>query len=196
MVNCLSCYLIHAGFLSIDCGLPNGSDYRENFTGLYYKSDADLIDSGESIRLSSSLIGDGLLKHLETVRSFPEREKNCYTIKPFRGKGSKYLIRASFMYGNYDSLNQLPTFDLDLGPDTWSTIAFEDSFKVVRKEILHILSSDYVHICLVKTGSTMPFISALELRPLNSSMYPIDAGSLLTFGHIDCDSTRGNAVIR
>ncbi|KAL1805443.1 hypothetical protein ACET3Z_028511 [Daucus carota] len=184
------------GFVSIDCGLPEGSESRVSSTGIYYKSDANLIDSGVSESLLPSYLGNTVETYLSTVRSFPQGKKNCYTIQPSPGKGSKYLIRASFMYGNYDSLNQLPTFDLNLGTDTWSTIVFQDSYSVVRKEIIHVLSSDYVHICLLKTGTSTPFISALELRPLNSSMYPIDSGSLLTFQHIDCDSTRGNTVIR
>ncbi|RVW52010.1 putative leucine-rich repeat receptor-like protein kinase [Vitis vinifera] len=46
------------------------------------------------------------------VRSFPEGAKNCYTLRPQQGKDHKYLIRASFMYGNYDSKNQLPVFKL------------------------------------------------------------------------------------
>ncbi|KAK1360222.1 putative leucine-rich repeat receptor-like protein kinase [Heracleum sosnowskyi] len=199
----IALHLAHAqndnppGFVSIDCGLAEGSDYRES-TGIYYQSDANLIDSGESKSISPSLIGSTAETYLSTVRSFPLGMKNCYTIQPSFGKGSKYLIRATFKYGNYDSLNQFPTFDLNLGPDTWSTIKFQDNVTVVREEIIHVLSSDFIHVCLVKTGITTPFISALELRPLNNtnSMYAINSGSLQTIIRVDCDSVRSNAVIR
>lgn len=197
-------HLVHAqndnppGFLSIDCGLAEGSNYRVNNTGVYYQSDANLIDSGETKSISPSLIGDTPEIYLSTVRTFPQGKKNCYTIQPSLGKGNKYLIRATFKYGNYDSLNHLPTFDLNLGPDTWSTIEFQDNVTVVREEIIHVLSSDYIHVCLIKTGTSTPFISALELRPLNStnSMYAITSGSLQTITRVDCDSVRSNAVIR
>ncbi|KAL8098917.1 hypothetical protein AgCh_031580 [Apium graveolens] len=186
------------GFVSIDCGLPAGSEYSVASTGIYYQSDEDLIDSGESKSISPSLIGDTVETYLSTVRSFPQGKKNCYTIQPSLGKGNKYLIRATFKYGNYDSLNQLPTFDLNLGADTWSKIEITGNLSVVRKEIIHILSSDYIHICLIKTGTTTPFISALELRPLNStnSMYTTTSASLQTLDRIDCDTTRPNTVIR
>ena len=191
------CFSIHLGFVSIDCGLAEGSDYKESATGLYYKSDANLIDSGESISLSPSIIGTNVWKHLETVRSFPQGKKNCYTIQPFPGKGNKYLIRATFLYGNYDNLNQFPTFDLNLGPDTWSKIIITGDVIPVREEIIHVLSSDYIHVCLINTDSGTPFISALELRPLNStnSMYTTDSGSLQTLYHLDCNSAGSNAAV-
>ena len=194
----MSCSSNLPGFLSIDCGLPEGSDYTVSTTGIYYKSDSDLIDSGKSMSLLPALIGSSSEKYFSTVRSFPQGKKNCYTIQPSAGKGNKYLIRASFMYGNYDSLDQSPTFDLNLGADTWSKIVFEDSSKVVRKEIIHILSSDYIHVCLINTDTGTPFISALELRPLNNSnsMYKIDSGSLQTISRVDFVSVRGNGVIR
>ncbi|WOH04045.1 hypothetical protein DCAR_0623450 [Daucus carota subsp. sativus] len=195
--------LVHAqddppGFLSIDCGLPEGSDYKETYTGLNYKSDANLIDSGESKSLLPSLISDSYETYLGNVRSFPKGKKNCYTIQPSGGKGSKYLIRATFMYGNYDSLNQFPIFDLNLGPDTWSKVTIEANLSVERKEIIHVLSSDYIHVCLVNKGTGTPFISALELRPLSStnSMYTIESRSLQTLIHADCDSKVTNTDTR
>ena len=97
------------------------------------------------------------------VRSFPEGARNCYTLEPEKGKGNKYLIRAFFMYGNYDSKNQLPVFKLYLGVDKWDTIKFKNSNKIVRKEIIHIPKTDYIDVCLVNNGSGIPFISALEL---------------------------------
>jgi len=47
---------------------------------------------------------------LKTVRSFPEGERNCYPLKPMTGKDANYLIRAGFMYGNYDEKNSTAIF--------------------------------------------------------------------------------------
>ncbi|XP_074343116.1 putative leucine-rich repeat receptor-like protein kinase At2g19210 [Apium graveolens] len=88
--------LVHAqddnppGFVSIDCGLPKGSDYKESTTGIYYKSDADLIDSGESRNSLYTVTNNSPEKYFSKVRSFPGGKKNCYTIKPSPGKGNKY----------------------------------------------------------------------------------------------------------
>ncbi|KAK1360239.1 putative BRASSINOSTEROID INSENSITIVE 1-associated receptor kinase 1 [Heracleum sosnowskyi] len=190
--------IIRQAFLSIDCGLPKGSDYKDVTTGIDYKSDANLIDSGESISLLPSITSNTIAKYFTNVRSFPKGKKNCYTIQPSPGKGNKFLIRASFMYGNYDSLNQFPIFDLNLGSDTWSKVEIQANLSVVRKEIIHILSSDYLHICLIKTGTTTPFISALELRPFSStgSMYTTTSGSLQSLYHVDCDTTSPTTIIR
>ena len=184
--------------MRIDCGLPKGSDYKESTTELYYKSDANLIDSGESKKLSAVPEENSDEKYLFTLRSFPRGKKNCYTFQTTPGTGNRYLIRATFLYGNYDSLNLLPTFDLTLGAETWSTIVIEDSSKVVRKEIIHILSSDHVHVCLIKTGTSTPFISALELRHLNDteSPYSIGSASLQTLRQNYCDIKKSKATFR
>jgi hypothetical protein len=43
---------------------------------------------------------------------------------------------------------------------------------LVRREAILVAPDDFVQVCLVNTGSGTPFISALELRPLKSSLYP------------------------
>ena len=187
-----------SGFVSIDCGLAKGSEYTVTSPGIYYQSDADYIDSGESRTLAS--IGDSEETYFKTLRSFPQGRKNCYTVRLSPGRGNKYLIRASFWYGNYDGLNEFPTFELNLGADTWSNITFTGNTETVRREIIHVLSSDYIHVCLIKTGTTIPFISALEFRPLNNTAYRSGSGSLQTLQRCDCAEkpstfTRYNTII-
>ena len=55
------------------------------------------------------------------VRSFVDGVCNCYTLRSL-AVGLKYLLRASFMYGNYDGLNQPPVFDLYIGINLWKTV--------------------------------------------------------------------------
>ncbi|CBI36010.3 unnamed protein product, partial [Vitis vinifera] len=129
-------------------------------------------------------------QQLMTVRSFPEGTKNCYTLQPQQGKDNKYLIRASFMYGNYDSKNQLPEFKLYLGVNEWDAVKFNHSYDIVRKEIIHVPRTGHIDVCLVNTGSGSPFISALELRQLNNSIYSTQSGSLILFKRLDIGSTR------
>ncbi|KAL6335728.1 hypothetical protein AAG906_039491 [Vitis piasezkii] len=129
-----------------------------------------------------------------TVRSFPEGTKNCYTLQPQQGKDNNYLIRASFMYGNYDSKNQLPEFKLYLGVNEWDTVKFNNSYDIVRKEIIHVPRTGHIDVCLVNTGSGSPFISALELRQLNNSIYTTQSGSLILFKRLDIGSTRSQTV--
>ncbi|KAJ1420256.1 Serine-threonine/tyrosine-protein kinase, catalytic domain [Sesbania bispinosa] len=88
-----------SGFISIDCGLPENSSYTEQTTGINYISDAKFIDTGVSQSISPTR-----QQQLAYVRSFPSGVRNCYRINV--ASGTKYLIRATFYYGNYDGVNQ------------------------------------------------------------------------------------------
>ncbi|KAL3720915.1 hypothetical protein ACJRO7_005684 [Eucalyptus globulus] len=99
--------------------------------------------------------------------------RNCYTLKPDRGKNSLYLIRAHFWYGNYDGENKAPTFDLYIDVNYWDTIS---DTRNVYVDILYVPQADYIQVCVVKTGSGIPYISALELRVSNNSIYGIGSG--------------------
>jgi hypothetical protein len=105
------------------------------------------------------------------VRSFPDGERNCYTVGSLVPR-IKYLIRAFFMYGNYDGLNSLPIFDLYVGANLWTTVNIStlDNAKVV--EAIVVVPDDTVRVCLVNTGAGTPFISGLDLRPLKNELYP------------------------
>ena len=52
-----------------------------------------------------------------------------------------------------------------------------DSSYLEFPDFIHVPSSDTILVCLINKGSGIPFISALELRPLSKSMYPIDSGA-------------------
>ncbi|GMY34406.1 putative leucine-rich repeat receptor-like serine/threonine-protein kinase [Fagus crenata] len=162
-------------FISIDCGATD--NYRDNGTGIFYESDSRFIDTGTNKQISS--VYDALRPQLKTLRSFPQRMKNCYTLKPTQGKNSNYLIRAFFEYGNYDNKNQNQTqtqkFDVYVGVNYWITMEWDvqDTGDFYR-EAIHAPSSDTIFVCLINTQSGVPFISALELRPVNKSIYPTD----------------------
>lgn len=161
----------------------NESSYTEYSTSLIYSSDADFIRTGERGRINNDEIE--YLKPYRRLRYFPEGPRNCYnlTVVP----GITYLIRAVFAYGNYDGLKIMPKFDLHVGPNLWTTIDFEDQLSDISKitiqegiveEIIHMSMSNSLDICLVKTGTTTPFISGLELRPMREDSYNTESGSL------------------
>ena len=86
------------------------------------------------------------------------------------------------MHGNYDEQdNNLPEFDLHLGPNKWDTVKITNPSDIVNKELIHVPTLNYIHVCLVNTHHGTPFISAIELRPLNNSAYVTVSGSLALF---------------
>ncbi|KAK4754032.1 hypothetical protein SAY87_002136 [Trapa incisa] len=178
-----------SGFISLDCGQPQNI-YTDDVTGITYISDSSLIDTGESKAIMASLKTSSISKQLYYVRSFPDGVKHCYTVSATGGK--RYLVRARFMYGNYDSKNQLPEFHLYLGVTFWASIKFKDTSEVIDREIIHVLSSDSIQLCLVKTGFTTPFISAIELRLIWNDVYITKSGSLLSYFRLDLGPETSN----
>uniref|UniRef100_A0A2N9HJ17 Protein kinase domain-containing protein n=1 Tax=Fagus sylvatica TaxID=28930 RepID=A0A2N9HJ17_FAGSY len=155
--------LVHSqdqlGFISIDCGIPEGSSYKDGITEINYISDSTFTDSGVNGNISPEFRINSLEQQLWTVRSFPDGTKNCYTLRPSPGKNRNYLIRVSFMYGNYDAKGKTPTFDLYLGVNRWDTVVVTDG-----------------------SSNGTPFISVLEVRPLNNNTYIAESGSLDLYG--------------
>ena len=88
------------------------------------------------------------------------------------------------MCGNVEEYNdQLPEFKLCLDVEEWETVKFNSSYSILRPEIIHVPKTDEIHVCLVNTDSGTPFISALEVRPVDDSMYnKTQFGSLALFG--------------
>ncbi|KAH9665551.1 LRR receptor-like serine/threonine-protein kinase IOS1 [Citrus sinensis] len=184
--------VVHAqsqsGFISIDCGIPENASYSDKITGINYVSDATYVDTGVSHSISSGYNNEAVERQFLNLRSFPEGIRNCYTLRPANGD-VKFLIRASFMYGNYDGQDMPPSFDLMLGADVWDSVQLQDSDGIITKEIIHMPNKGYIHVCLVHTYSGTPFISALELRPITNSIYATQSGSLSRYFRWDVGST-------
>ncbi|XP_010500783.1 PREDICTED: probable LRR receptor-like protein kinase At1g51890 isoform X2 [Camelina sativa] len=171
-----------SGFISLDCGLvPKDRTYVEKSTNITYRSDKDYIDSGSPGKINE-IYRAQFQQQTWSLRSFPKGQRNCYnftlTVK------RKYLIRATFIYGNYDGLNQLPSFDLHIGPNKWTSVSTQGVTNGSIHELIHVLTQDRLQVCLVKTGETTPFISSLELRPLSNNTYVTQSGSLIAFARV------------
>ncbi|XP_030487653.2 probable LRR receptor-like protein kinase At1g51890 [Cannabis sativa] len=182
--------LVHAqddqsGFISIDCGLPKRlSGYSEPDTGIKYISDEAFVSAGVSASLPPDFV-TRYQKELEHVRAFPEGIRNCYTINVT--SGTRYLIRATFYYGNYDGKNYLPEFFIHIGANVWDSITFFIDIPLT-KEIIHVASNEHLRVCLASNGTGTPFISALELRPLANNTYVTQSGSLELLTRMDLGS--------
>uniref|UniRef100_A0A5B7BWG1 non-specific serine/threonine protein kinase n=1 Tax=Davidia involucrata TaxID=16924 RepID=A0A5B7BWG1_DAVIN len=189
---------IQTGFISIDCGARENFNFVDIDTGISYTSDGSFINTGINKNISAEYAypnNPTLPQPLSDLRSFPQGNKNCYTLTPTGGRGSLNLIRASFLYGNYDGENKLPEFDLYLDVNLWFSVKFKNASDIVTTEIISVAPSDTIYICLVNTGLGTPFISALELRPLNGSIYNNESGtsgSLILFERWDIGYLNGS----
>ncbi|KAG6530390.1 probable LRR receptor-like serine/threonine-protein kinase At1g05700 [Zingiber officinale] len=160
------------GFLSIDCGIESGSSYVDPLANISYVSDAGFIDTGVNRNISVAYVG--LYPRFHTLRAFPNGTRNCYTIRsPTVARGSKYLLRAWFVYGNYDGLSGQPqSFELHLGVNYWDRVNVTTAESSYWTETITVATARYLSVCLVNTGKGTPFISGIDLRPLKDDRYP------------------------
>ncbi|KAG6483493.1 hypothetical protein ZIOFF_060141 [Zingiber officinale] len=136
--------------------------------------DAEFIDTGSNHELGETdiTVKPTQARNLQNCRN---GIRNCYTIKNV-SQGYKYLIRASFLHGNYDkdsshTDNGSLTFDLYLGVSLWKTMRIIDADQLYIAEIITFASSDSFLICLLRTGNGTQFRSALELSPIDNGIY-------------------------
>ncbi|XP_027350646.1 probable LRR receptor-like serine/threonine-protein kinase At1g67720 isoform X2 [Abrus precatorius] len=154
---------IMQGFVSLDCG------GTENFTdeiGLRWTPD-DKLTYGE---VSTILVANETRKQYTTLRHFPaDSRKYCYTLDVV--SRTRYLLRATFLYGNFDNNNVYPKFDISVGATHWSTIVISDANSIEMRELIFLASSPTLTVCLSNATTGQPFISTLELRQFNGSVY-------------------------
>ncbi|XP_042476517.1 probable LRR receptor-like serine/threonine-protein kinase At1g67720 isoform X1 [Macadamia integrifolia] len=154
------------GFVSIDCG------GKENFTddlGLEWIPDDQFI-YGETTNI---FVANETRKQYMTLRHFPaDNRKYCYSLKVVTR--TRYLVRTTFLYGNFDNNNVYPKFDLSFGATHWSTIVISDANTIEVRELIFLASFPTISVCLSNATTGKPFISTLELRQFNDSIYYTD----------------------
>lgn len=67
-----------------------------------------------------------------------------------------------------------PKFQLYLDATKWSTVTVTEDSRVYVKEMIIRAPSQSIDVCLCCATTGSPFISTLEMRPLNLSMYATD----------------------
>lgn len=154
------------GFVSLDCG---GTESFTDDIGLQWVPDNQFRFGGTA----NISIPDETRKQYKTLRHFPvDERKYCYTLNVT--SRTRYLVRATFLYGNFDSNNVYPKFDISMGPTPWSTIVISDANTIEVRELIFLAMEQTISVCLSNATTGQPFISTLELRQFNGSVYYTD----------------------
>jgi hypothetical protein len=128
--------------------------------------DSDMFQDSQAEVVQSSKTMSPVMS---TLTVFTTRKKNCYSIS--ENKGDLLLVRASFFYGNYDKKSSPPSFDMHIDGNDWATVKTSLD-QLVYYEVVYVSKGDTTSICLAQTQpNQFPFISALEVRNLDSKMY-------------------------
>ncbi|XP_059316374.1 probable LRR receptor-like serine/threonine-protein kinase At1g67720 isoform X3 [Lycium ferocissimum] len=155
-------------FVSIDCG--SASNYTDPSTGLAWTSDAGIMGHGKPVVVVNSNVDS---QQYQRRRDFPaDSKKYCYTLSTKERR--RYLVRATFLYGSPAAEGTYPKFQLYLDATKWGTITISESSRIYVKEMIIRAPSNSIDVCLCCATTESPFISTLELRPLNLSMYATD----------------------
>jgi hypothetical protein len=139
------------GFVSIDCGITDGTSYSDESTqGLRFVSDAGFVDAGAGTNagINPPYNDRDLAPRYLNVRYFPTAgagARSCYTLRGL-SPGARYLVRGSFYYGNYDSLDRPPTFNLYLGVNRWATVNFTAADDIVILEAIVVSQADFLQV--------------------------------------------------
>lgn len=153
----------NAGFVSVDCG---GSGNFTDEIGLQWSPDNYMLTG----QIADIAVSNETRKQYKTLRFFPADEnKYCYTLNVV--SRTRYLIRATFLYGNFDTNNVYPKFDISFGPTHWGTIVISDASTIELEELIFLATEPTVSVCLSNATTGQPFISTLELRQFNGSIY-------------------------
>ena len=160
-----------AGFVYIDCGAL--AAYVDQVTGLQWVPDDGFITTGVNVGNVTVDSSHSEFPELTTLRYFNESyPKDCYSL-PVTPK-AKYLLRASFYYGHYDGASTPPTFQMAIDAAIVANISTSIS-TFVYEEFAITSQSNVTYLCLLRDlSNTVPFISAIALRPFISYDYGMD----------------------
>ncbi|XP_071734765.1 probable LRR receptor-like serine/threonine-protein kinase At1g67720 [Rutidosis leptorrhynchoides] len=151
------------GFMSLDCG---GEKNHTDKFGIEWSPD-DQIIYGTPSKIN---IENETRQQYQTLRYFPaDNRKYCYSLNV--KTRTRYLVRATFLYGNFDINNVYPKFDISLGPTHWATVVISSANVIESHELIFLASDPMISVCLSNSTTGLPFISTLELRQFNGSLY-------------------------
>lgn len=151
--------------MSLSCG--GARDYVDS-SKITWISDDTFISTGNT---STVEYVEGTSSSSVPLRFFPESQgRNCYKL-PVENISSMVLVRAQFVYKNYDRRWKPPAFSVSLGTAIISTVnlTYKDPW---NEELIWPVNKDTLTFCLHSIpDSGYPVISSLEVRPLAQGAY-------------------------
>ncbi|KAF4370270.1 hypothetical protein G4B88_012954 [Cannabis sativa] len=187
----LALSVIKDGFLSLSCG--GTSNYTDS-SGVLWIPDSDYISLGN---ITTIKYNQNSFTTTVSARYFPVfKSRKCYRI-PLKNTSSLVLIRAKFVYKNYDGLGKPPSFSVSLGTAIVGTIDLAKNDPQIE-EFVWPVSKETLSFCLLGVRQKgAPVISSLEVRPLPQGAYTsgvedFQHKSLRKNHRINCGYTNGS----
>ncbi|KAF2284507.1 hypothetical protein GH714_025916 [Hevea brasiliensis] len=159
------------GFLSLSCG---GTTNYTDSSNIRWVLDSAYISTGNTTTIDYI---EGTSSSNVPIRFFPRTDqgRKCYKL-PVKNMSSVVLVRAQFVYKDYDKLGKPPAFSVSLGTAITSTVNLTIS-DPWNEEFVWPASKDTLSFCLhaIPDGGS-PVISSIEVRPLPQGAYQSGMG--------------------
>ncbi|XP_051134349.1 probable LRR receptor-like serine/threonine-protein kinase At5g48740 isoform X2 [Andrographis paniculata] len=172
----LPAFIAHAlsyqdGFLSLTCG---GATSYIDSSNISWTPDGDYVTSGNT---TSVVFPEGSSSTTLPVRFFPDSvARMCYRL-PLQNSSSLVLVRAQFVYKNYDQLGKPPVFSVSLGTAMSATVNLAHTDPWIE-EFIFPANKEFLPLCFYSIpNGGVPVISSLELRPIPPGAYRSALGS-------------------
>ncbi|MCO5563254.1 hypothetical protein L7F22_016891 [Adiantum nelumboides] len=190
--------LINQGFISLACGSQFTSTYSDE-NGIEWVADTNFMQEGEAL-----LAGQHPSKVLSSMRVFAgNASKYCYSLSNSAVQSQAFfLVRASFWAGTSplytpQSVDGNYRFKLLIDADEWTDLKVPylgntNSWRF--KEMYVRAQRSSIDVCLARSSpdGDPPFISALELRPLPSTLTPAIVMDTFGFDALYLEITRSH----
>ncbi|KAG2643861.1 hypothetical protein PVAP13_2KG351900 [Panicum virgatum] len=119
-----------------------------------------------------------MMPMLSSLRYFPDASagKHCYVVPAARH--ARYLVRTTYYYGGFDGGRAPPVFDQAIDGTRWSAVdtaaAYARGLATYYEAVVEAAGKE-LSVCLARSRDTVPgrspFISALQVVPLEASVY-------------------------
>ncbi|CAI0426611.1 unnamed protein product [Linum tenue] len=155
------------GFLSLSCG--GTADFVDS-SAIPWVSDGDYIATGNTTSVEYL---EGTSSSSVPLRFFPNSGgRKCYRLPLANNVSSSVvLLRAQFVYKNYDGLGKPPAFSVSLGTAITSSVNLTAS-DPWSEEFVWPVGKETATFCLLPIpGAGDPVISSVEVRPLPRGAY-------------------------
>lgn len=177
--------------MSLSCG---GTASFVDSSNITWIPDSTYVTTGTTTTVNFT---EGTSSSFIPIRFFPESKgRKCYWL-PIRNVSSLVLVRAQFVYKNYDGLAKAPAFSVSLGTAIATTVNLTNN-DPWTEEFLWPVNKDFLPLCLnsIPDGG-FPVISSIEVRPLpqgayNNGLQDSPNKSLRKCYRINCGYTNGS----
>lgn len=154
--------------MSLSCG---GTTNYIDSSNILWTPDSAYINIGNT---TSANYTESTSSSFVPIRYFPNSpNRKCYRLT-VDNSSSLVLVRAKFVYKNYDGFEKPPAFFVSLGTAIFSNVdlSTKDPW---TEEFIWPTSKDTISFCLLAIPNKgSPVISSLEIRPLPDGAYRSD----------------------